>query len=153
MNERAFLHCRIVEERGNRFKLKSDLQDGTEFEIVVSSGHLVQKIGNSKPPACWLLVEFSGEQNEIATITLPVPIVDKGHRITVKTNHIQRILPPAKSVIKRIKLSKGVEGSHSQIHQAGEILEYGMTNDEGYWVVTGHGEGFTVPFDCAEIVK
>ena len=153
MNERAMLHCRIVEERGNQFKLKSDLQDGTEFEIVVQSRHLVTKIKNSKPPACWLMVEFSGEQNEVATITLPEPIIDKGRRITVKTNHIERILPTAKKTIKRIKLSKGVEGTHGQIHQAGDIIEYEMTNNEGYWVVTGHGEGFTVPFDCAKVTK
>ena len=153
MNERAYLHCRIVEESGHQFKLKSDLQDGTEFEIIVPHQHLVRKIENSKPPACWLLVEFSGEQNEVATITLPVPITDKGHRITVRTNHIERALAPAKQEIKRIKLSKGVEGAYAQIHQSNEILEYDITNKDGYWVVTGHGKGFTVPFDCADIVK
>jgi hypothetical protein len=153
MNERAYLHCRVIEEKGDQFKLRSDLQDGTEFEVVVNSQHLVEKIANSKPPACWLLVQFSGEQNEVATITLPAPIIDKGHRITVKTNHIQRILAPVKRKIKQIKLNKGVEGANSQIHQFGEILNYEMTNKKGYWIIIGHGEGFTVPFDCAEVIK
>jgi hypothetical protein len=96
MNERAQLHCRIIEQQGEQVKLRSDLQDGTEFEITVRS-HLIEIIPKAKPPACWLLVEYSGEQNEIATITLPEPILEKGRRITVKTNHIQRIVAPVET--------------------------------------------------------
>jgi len=150
MNERAYLYCQVVSSKKDEVLIKSELLDETQFELEVSK-HSIMHIDNSSPPACWLEITYSGERDEVATISLPRPIIDKGHRITVATNRIQRILPETTRRDK-IKLTKGVEGNNAYIHQAGEILEYDrIIPDRGYWIITGHGEGFAVPLDCANI--
>jgi len=90
MNEKVLLLCQIVERTKNGFKLKSQLQDDTEFDVVVPR-HFVTPIENTDPQRAWLEVECSGESNRVASITLPKPILEIGHKITVQTKNIKRI--------------------------------------------------------------
>ena len=84
MNEKVLLLCQIVERVKEGYKLKSQLQDESEFEVVVPP-HYVTPIENTNPQRAWLEVECSGESNRVASITLPKPILDLGHKITVLT--------------------------------------------------------------------
>ena len=153
MNEQAKLLCNLIKETSKTATVASELQDGTPFQIEVSK-HYIGKIEGDGPPRCWLLIEYSGERDGIAQITLPEPIIEQGRKITVKTNRIQRSVAPRKMAQKpKILLKKGVEGLHGKIHQAGDVLAFdAVYDDRGYWIIVGQ-EGYAIPFDCAEIIK
>jgi hypothetical protein len=93
MNERAFLLCEIIEEKKGHFTIKSWLQDETEFNLIVPN-HYITLIDNTNPQRAWLEVEYSGESNRVAAITLPKPILDKGHKISVRTSKVKRVEGP-----------------------------------------------------------
>jgi hypothetical protein len=149
MNERAFLLCEVVDRRGNEVKIKSRLHDDSEFEIAVPR-HDITMLDNGRE--CWVEVEYSGERERIATITLPKPIIDKGHRITVKTDRIKRQLDPPRAAGK-VKLTKGVQGLGSVIHNPGEVLEFQRVEAGRGWLIVQDRKFFIVPFDSGEVTK
>jgi len=93
MNERAFLLCEVIGEKKGQCTIKSWLQDDTEFKLAVPK-HYVTLIDNTDPQRAWLEVEYSGESNRVAAITLPKPILDKGHKISVPTSKVKRVEGP-----------------------------------------------------------
>jgi len=93
MNERAFLLCEIIGKERGQYTIKSWLQDDTEFELGVPQ-HYVTLIDNTDPQRAWLEVQYSGESNRVAAITLPKPILDKGHKISVPTKTVKRVEGP-----------------------------------------------------------
>lgn len=97
MNERMFLLCEVLEKIDNKYKLRSYLQDGMAFEVIVPEQE-VELISPGPPPSAWLAVESSGERYGDVSITLPAPILDKGHKITVSMDRVART--PFKPVIK-----------------------------------------------------
>ena len=149
MNERAFLLCNVIDRKDDNVKLKSELQDDSEFELIVSQ-HSIQMLDDGF--RCWLEVEYSGEYEGIATITLPKPIIDKGHRVTVRTNRIKRVINKSKSG-GNICLTKGVKGINSNIHQPGEQLSFERVEANRGWLIVEGDRFFIVPFESADIVK
>lgn len=89
MNDPAFLLVDILEVKSKTTKVRTVLHDDTEVIFEVSS-HDLSPIEASKPSRGWLNVQFSGENNRRASITLPAPVLDMGHRITVSTSRIKR---------------------------------------------------------------
>lgn len=100
MNEKAYLLVDILEEVNQHMKVRSYFEDDTSFELMVSK-HDVTKMPSSSNPAIhpnrgWLLVDYSGEANQRASITLPAPILNQGKRITVSSRRINRTLQESK---------------------------------------------------------
>jgi hypothetical protein len=90
MNEQVLFLCEIKEKTRTGYTLKGELQDETVFEVEVPK-HLVTPIENTNPQRAWLQVEYSGEANMVASITLPKPVLDFGHKISVSTSRIKRV--------------------------------------------------------------
>jgi hypothetical protein len=90
MNENARLKCQIMGESDlGWYKLQSWLEDETPFNIEAPK-HMVRVIEGSKPQAGWLQVEYNGESNQRASITLPYPDMRFGNKMTVSTKYIDR---------------------------------------------------------------
>jgi len=90
MLENAYLLCEIKDESDKDFLVKSWLHDDSEFEIGVPK-HKVKLIENSNPKKAWVTVLFSGEDTAMrASITLPSPSLQYGHKVTVATKNIMR---------------------------------------------------------------
>lgn len=91
MNEIAKLKV-IVLERINKSttKIKGKMQDETPFEIVVKNS-LLEMIEDSAPQQAWLNVEYNGRHYGDVSITLPVPILIHGKKITVSGNDVKVI--------------------------------------------------------------
>lgn len=87
MNESAQLLCEIAEELGEeKVKIRTWLQDGERVELAVSKYDVLPIEGTKRG---WLNVRYSGEQNGVASITLPAPILLQGTRINVQTGNLQ----------------------------------------------------------------
>jgi hypothetical protein len=116
MNEPALLLVEILETKGRKSKVRTLLEDDTEVIFEAPTYEIMPIKGN--PPRGWLNVVFSGENNKRASVTLPTPILNMGHRITVSTSRIKRpeevstmqqpkmpvIVPPRITKAKKIKM-------------------------------------------------
>ena len=93
MLERAWLLCDVPERNQSHVDVTSEMFDGTEFRLTVRR-HLVRflEADEQNPKRGYLEIQYSGEEDRRATITLPVPILDMGHKITVSTDRIMRNL-------------------------------------------------------------
>src|SRR5690606_36165158 len=109
-----------LEEKENHLKVRSYLEDDTPFELFVSSHDLIRipKVDNPKihPNRGWLNVEYSGEANGRASVTLPTPTLNLGSRVTVKTNRLKKPeapdqAPDARHVYKIVALTIDEPGS------------------------------------------
>lgn len=112
MNEQALLLVDVLEEQRGQLKVRSFLDDGSPFELVVNK-HEVVRIPPSDDPKIhpdrgWMNVEFSGENHQRANITLPAPAIQLGHKVTVSTSRIKKPELPKKKVSTR-ELYKIVE--------------------------------------------
>jgi hypothetical protein len=86
MNERKYLLCSVVGQVGDRYRVRSKLVDGSNFEIVVPKS----KLTLIDPGSAWLFVESTGQRDNSVSITLPSPILDKGYRVSVSPTSISR---------------------------------------------------------------
>jgi hypothetical protein len=93
MNEKALLLCEVIEQKKGDCTIRSWLQDDTEFIFTVPK-HFVTLIENTDPQRAWLQVEYAGESNRTASVTLPKPILNMGHKVSVPTNKVKRIEGP-----------------------------------------------------------
>jgi hypothetical protein len=88
MNEKVLFLVDVVEPIENRMvKVQVTHLDDTVDTLAVSKYDL-QMIDGGKQ--AWLKVEFSGEKDGLASIEMPAPILNKGKRLTVKTERIKR---------------------------------------------------------------
>jgi hypothetical protein len=105
MNQRVFLLCDIVKQEGNRFMLRSELRDGSTFEVMAPRAE-VRTINRQ---SAWLVVESSGERDGVVSITLPEPILSMGRMISVPIERISKVgvVPkPAKPKLDNSKSAK-----------------------------------------------
>jgi len=117
MNEQVLLLVEVLEEQGTQLKVRSFLEDGAAFEIAVNK-HDVTRIPKSDDPKIhadrgWLNVEYSGENNQRANITLPSPALHLGHRVTVLTERLKRPEAP--------KAKQNVKDLYKIVEYPGEI--------------------------------
>lgn len=93
MYERAWLLCDVPGRTASHVDVECEMFDGTEFRLTVER-HLVRflEADEQNPKRGYLEIKYSGEEDRRASITLPVPILDIGHRITVSTDKIMRHL-------------------------------------------------------------
>ena len=91
MNEQVLFLVDIVKKVDDRFvEVKVTHQDDSQDSLVVEKYGL-QAIDGSAPQQGWLKVEFSGERDGLSSIELPAPILNKGKRLSVKTERIKRM--------------------------------------------------------------
>lgn len=88
MNEKGWLLCEIKEEDRSGYLLKSELFDGTPFEVKVPITKAV-KSGNNR---AWLEIEWQGKEpgGTKYSITLPYPVLNFGHRISVHESRLNK---------------------------------------------------------------
>lgn len=133
MNEQALLLVDVLEEQHGQLKVRSFLDDGTPFELVVHK-HEVVRIPPSDDPKIhpdrgWMNVEFSGESHQRANITLPAPAIQLGHKVTVSTSRIQKPTLPKQKVSTR-ELYKIVEYP-GEINAETEVAKQAVRTEAG----------------------
>lgn len=100
MNEAVWLLVEIVETKDEWTKVKSELFDGTNFEIVVRDHDLTRIEKDSSVKRAWLMVESHGIHGDRVSIELPRPVLDKGHRVSVDMKRINKSIAPSAVVAK-----------------------------------------------------
>jgi hypothetical protein len=91
MNENVKLKCKLLERNGSQVKVQSQLSDGASFDLWVRK-HDIEAIEGSTPEECWLNCTYSGDHNKIASITLPAPALNVGHKVSVPMSLVRRHL-------------------------------------------------------------
>lgn len=84
MSKTSHLRVQILSENKKEILVRGLLYDNTFFEVKVPYGTVKRTVmfedGN---PVGWLTVENFGERQNVVSIRLPAPILDKGHNINV----------------------------------------------------------------------
>lgn len=98
--EKAEFLVDILEDNGNKLRVRGFLQDESPFELWVDK-YDIKKMQKSEDPKKhpfrgWLTVDYFGESNRIASIQLPKPTMNLGHRVSVSTSHLRRFSSPKK---------------------------------------------------------
>ena len=94
LNNKAWLLVKVLEKVVGYSIVESELFDTTKFKIKVPTW----KVTMLKEPLPghetegWLEVDYHGEVGNRASISLPAPILDKGHEVSVnsKSLNLQR---------------------------------------------------------------
>lgn len=81
LNQKCWYLVNIAGFKGDMVRVRGSLFDDTAFEIYVHK-HLVDPVVDN-PKQGWLQVDFNGEAGGRSAISLPAPILDKGHEISV----------------------------------------------------------------------
>lgn len=94
MEEKAWLLCKIVEEKKRTTVVRSQLFDETSFEIEPDKWSVAPiETAEDKPLAwdAWLAVTYHGQakKDKKVSITLPAPILGVGERISVDSSWIK----------------------------------------------------------------
>ncbi len=86
MNDNGWLYVKIIDDKASyqRTKIRGILFDESEFEILVDNNSLKEIDGIN----AWLKIQYHGQNEKQSSITLPSPILNLGHKITVGTGHI-----------------------------------------------------------------
>jgi hypothetical protein len=89
MSEQSQLACRILEETSSEYLVRSQLFDGTPFEVRVPTLKVIP-VKDDPLQAGWLMVEVLGrdEKNQKTLIRLPAPSVTLGHNVNVAANQL-----------------------------------------------------------------
>lgn len=88
LNPKAWLLVKILETLDENQIVEGELCDGSVFRIKVNKW-LVSPL-KDKPDHGWIEVDFVGEDNKRASVSLPAPILDKGHKVTVPSEKIKK---------------------------------------------------------------
>ena len=90
----SFLKVQITEETPTIRTVRGLLHDNTHFVCKVPYWD-VHKTEEKEDGfnVGWLKVEHCGQRQDIVSITLPGPILDKGHSISVSATRMRRTLP------------------------------------------------------------
>jgi len=62
--------------------VRGELQDGSKFDLKVRT-HLVDVIESEKGNRGWLSVEYQGQKERQASVVLPAPAQEYGHKVTI----------------------------------------------------------------------
>lgn len=93
LSNKSWLLIEVVSSDDVDSIVKGELYDGTEFKIRVPNW-AIEPIENKNPPQGsqgWLTVDYHGETNGRASITLPAPILEMGHRISVDPKTLNKL--------------------------------------------------------------
>lgn len=90
LNEKVWLLVEIISSDDTNSIIKGELFDKTKFKIQVPSW-MVEPIEDKHPLKGWLTVDYHGEANGRISITLPAPILNMGHRISVSPSKINKL--------------------------------------------------------------
>ena len=69
--------------------VEGELFDETKFQLKVRN-HFLQPIESEKLNRGWLSVEFHGQREMQASISLPEPAPDFGHNVTINMSRFKR---------------------------------------------------------------
>ena len=90
LSKKVWFLVEIISSDGTNSVVRGQLCDKTDFEIKVPSW-MVEPIEDKPPFKGWLTVDYHGETNGRTSITLPAPILDKGHRISVEPSKVNKL--------------------------------------------------------------
>ena len=90
MAKLSYLKIQITNETQHELTVRGLLQDDSHFEIKVPRGTVKKtKMTEDGFPVGWLAVENYGQRQDIVSIRLPGPILDKGHNVNVKISRLK----------------------------------------------------------------
>lgn len=90
MAKTSYLKVQILKENKRERTVRGQLQDNTNFEVTVPYGTIKKtKIIEDGNPVGWLTVENFGQRENIVSIKLPGPIIDKGHFVNVRAERLK----------------------------------------------------------------
>lgn len=89
MNEKGWMMCEVLEESRTELLLKSELFDGTPFELKVPKT-LATKTEDGK--RAWLQIEWQGKEpgGTKVSVVLPKPVLNFGCRISINENRLNK---------------------------------------------------------------